>query len=172
MLYSCFSPTRGASKYINPDLSPRMMLEVGTRTRSKWISKWPPWMASEQTCGAVRCGRGAITPRDKQTTSPSCPNTVSGLMSLTPGVSMGTRIMLCCPCLRDTFRTQTNNQNAGCSLHAGFGCHTAEKRDKMTSSRARPSRDTGSHKHLGRFQLRQLSSSHMMSVAGLLNISA
>lgn len=55
---------------------------------------------------------------------------------------MGTRIMLCCPCLRNTFRTQTNNQNTGCSLHAGFGCRTAENKDKMTSSRAWSSRDT------------------------------
>lgn len=42
------------------------MLEVGTRTCSKWISKWPPWMASEQTYGALRCFRGAQTPRDKR----------------------------------------------------------------------------------------------------------
>lgn len=46
-------------------------------------------------------------------TSPSCPNTVSGLMSLTPGVSIGTRIMLCCPCLRDTSRKQTKCDNTG-----------------------------------------------------------
>lgn len=46
-------------------------------------------------------------------TSPSCPNTVSGLMSLTPGVSIGIRIMLCCPCLTDTSRKQTKCDNTG-----------------------------------------------------------
>lgn len=34
---------------------------------------------------------------------PSFPNTVSGRMSFTPAVSMGTRIMLCWPCLRNKF---------------------------------------------------------------------
>lgn len=40
--------------------------------------------------------------------SPSCPNTVSGLTSFTPGVSTGTRIILCWPCLRNKFKTTRN----------------------------------------------------------------
>lgn len=34
---------------------------------------------------------------------PSCPNTVSGLTSFTPGASKGTRIILCRSCLRNRF---------------------------------------------------------------------
>ncbi len=29
-------------------ISPRRMLEAGTLTLSKWISKWPPWIASTE----------------------------------------------------------------------------------------------------------------------------
>lgn len=43
---------------------------------------------------------------DRSMILPSCPNTVSGLTSFTPGVSIGTRSMLCWPCLRNKAITQ------------------------------------------------------------------
>lgn len=42
------------------------------------------------------------------TNLPSCPNTVSGRTSWTPGVSIGTRIMLCWPCLKNKFTLRSD----------------------------------------------------------------
>lgn len=55
-----FHRTEGARRLTGTHIDtilPRIMLEAGTRTFSKWTSKWPPWIASEHRHTGVTGGQ-------------------------------------------------------------------------------------------------------------------